>query len=313
MNMTPSHSNIPRLNDFAHDLRDIMALAALVGPVNVPSGSTTLLLVVPIILRDGKVLVTHHIRDNMEKKNPDPGYIRIGNVIEMIRAGLGLVQSEHLPLKLNPDLPFFLMTSDGSGCGIRDEFDQFAYPCVGWSLPSPAKYGQDWCKSIGIPTYEVWRLSKNYESESSWDVTFQQQSKQYPWSRKINKAVWRGTTTSNPIYKETSSFLNDLSNIPRGKLVQKSILHPSLIDAAFTKFAQEYKGREEELRNTTILKERMPFNDQMNFRAIIDIDGNDWSSRFPKLLCTNSVVIKVRVHVYICFSASQHQWMLYIY
>jgi hypothetical protein len=79
------------------------------------------------------------------------------------------------------------------------------------------------------------------------------------------------------------------------------ILHPSLIDAAFTKFNQEYKGREQELHHTTILKEIMPFNDQMKFKAIIDIDGNTWSSRFPKLLCTNSVVIKVCVYIYISF------------
>ena len=31
----------------------------------------------------------------------------------------------------------------------------------------------------------------------------------------------------------------------------------------------------------------MWFNDQMEYKAIVDIDGNDWSSRFPKLL-TNS-------------------------
>jgi len=84
-----------------------------------------------------------------------------------------------------------------------------------------------------------------------------------------------------------------LNNIPRGKLVKISMLHPTLIDAAFTKFNQEYEGREEELRNTTLLRKRMPFHDQMKFKAIIDIDGNDWSSRFPKLLCTNSVIIKV--------------------
>jgi hypothetical protein len=113
--------------------------------------------------------------------------------------------------------------------------------------------------------------------------------------------VWRGGTTSDPIYKQTNSFLTKLEEIPRGKLVQKSILHPSLIDAAFTKFNQEYKGREQELHHTTILKEIMPFNDQMKFKAIIDIDGNTWSSRFPKLLCTNSVVIKVCVYIYISF------------
>jgi len=32
--------------------------------------------------------------------------------------------------------------------------------------------------------------------------------------------------------------------------------------------------------------------------AIIDIDGNSWSSRFGMLLCSNSVVIKVRVAIY---------------
>ena len=30
-----------------------------------------------------------------------------------------------------------------------------------------------------------------------------------------------------------------------------------------------------------------------SFAAIIDIDGNNWSARFPSLLCTNSVVIKI--------------------
>lgn len=33
--------------------------------------------------------------------------------------------------------------------------------------------------------------------------------------------------------------------------------------------------------------------DFQKFRAIIDIDGNSWSERFPRLLCMNSVVIKV--------------------
>ena len=152
VNMTPSHSNLSRLNDFAHDLR-----TALVGPVNVSSRVWPIvrnLFVVPIILRDGKVLVTHHIRDNMEKKNP--GYTRPNDITEMIRVGLDLVKSEHLLLTLNPDLPFLLMTSDSSGCDIKHKFDQFGYPRIAWSLPSPAKYGQDWCKSIGIPTYEVW-------------------------------------------------------------------------------------------------------------------------------------------------------------
>ncbi len=69
--------------------------------------------------------------------------------------------------------------------------------------------------------------------------------------------------------------------------------YPNLLDAGFVKLNQQYKNREEELRNQTVLTDRIEFNDQMRFKAILDIDGNNWSARFPKLLCTNSVVIKV--------------------
>jgi hypothetical protein len=71
--------------------------------------------------------------------------------------------------------------------------------------------------------------------------------------------------------------------------------HPELIDAAFVNLVQYYKGSEDELRNQTIISQSMPFEEQMAYRAIIDIDGNNWSSRFASLLCTNSVIIKVRV------------------
>ncbi|KAL3793278.1 hypothetical protein ACHAW5_003951 [Stephanodiscus triporus] len=284
--MYATHSYEAQFDNFTRDVR--IAL----GPINASSRMWPIVRgfpLVPIILRDGEVLVTNHIRDKVAVKAAD--HARVRDVVETIRTGLDLVQSEHLPLKLESDLPVLLMSGDSSGCMIKNKFDTFDYPRIGWSLPSPAKYGQHWCKTIPIPSYEIWHSFRK-KSESR-DMQFQKQSKMYPWSRKINKAVWRGGTTCNPIYKESSSFLNDISNIPRGKLVQLSMLHPTLIDAAFTKFNQEYEGREEELRNTTILKKRMPFDDQMKFKAIIDIDGNDWSSRFPMLLCTNSVIIKI--------------------
>jgi hypothetical protein len=45
----------------------------------------------------------------------------------------------------------------------------------------------------------------------------------------------------------------------------------------------------------------MEFDEQMNYKAIMDIDGNSWTGRFSKLLCTNSVVIKVRYLYCIAF------------
>ncbi len=69
--------------------------------------------------------------------------------------------------------------------------------------------------------------------------------------------------------------------------------HPELIDAAFVNLAQYYKGKEGELRNLTIIAQKIPFDEQMTYKVIIDIDGNNWSRRFAGLLCTSSVVIKV--------------------
>jgi len=42
-------------------------------------------------------------------------------------------------------------------------------------------------------------------------------------------------------------------------------------------------------------------------QAIIDIDGNNWSSRFGMLLCMNSVVIKVSIMRFIESIESHHQ------
>jgi hypothetical protein len=37
----------------------------------------------------------------------------------------------------------------------------------------------------------------------------------------------------------------------------------------------------------------MPLDDFQKYRAVIDVDGNSWSERFPRLLCRNSVVVKL--------------------
>ena len=85
--------------------------------------------------------------------------------------------------------------------------------------------------------------------------------------------------------------------------MQKSVENPGLIDAGFVKLIQQYEPKKYELLNqTTILTDRMEFDDQMKYKAILDIDGNNWSARFPKLLCSNSVVIKVRsIAVFHCY------------
>ena len=40
---------------------------------------------------------------------------------------------------------------------------------------------------------------------------------------------------------------------------------------------------------------KMPETDTMNYRAVLDLDGTAWSERFARLLCYNSVVIRIEV------------------
>ena len=206
----------------------------------------------------------------------------------MIQTGLDQsVKNRNSTHDSDAGLPILFFNGDVNGCNIANGIDSFNYPRLGWSIPSP-KYG-DFCKTIGVPSYEVWESYNNeHETPASWNLTFDSHSKQYPWSSKINKGVWRGSTTYDQSFKGAK-----LNETPRGKLVQKSMETPELIDAAFVNIIQQYRNQKQELQNQTILRDRMPFDDYMKYKAIIDIDGNNWSSRFPKLLCSNSIVIKV--------------------
>ncbi len=188
-----------------------------------------------------------------------------------------------------------LFHRDRHECDVMERADIRSYPRFSWNVPA-TKYGDGWCNAIPVPTYINWKDFRNMDA-SKWDAKVKSNERKYPWPAKFNKAVWRGSTTYQPDMYGGS----ELNEIPRGKLVQLSAIHPSLIDAAFVNFRHEYEGRKDELRNQTIVaRSRMPFDEQMKYKAIIDIDGNGWSGRFAGLLCTNSVVIKVCLVSAVC-------------
>ena len=95
---------------------------------------------------------------------------------------------------------------------------------------------------------------------AEWDTT-------YPWERKIPKMVWRGRITGYT-YRDGER--------PRQELVR---------------YAREYLDVMDVKPSTH--RSRMAQDDFQKYKAILDIDGNAWSARLGKLLCYNSVVIKV--------------------
>ena len=59
------------------------------------------------------------------------------------------------------------------------------------------------------------------------------------------------------------------------------------------------------------LAPKMLETDFMNYRAVLDLDGTAWSERFARLLCYNSVVIRIEVdndlEEYSCFDGEELQ------
>eukprot|EP00581_Thalassiosira_minuscula_P005396 CAMPEP_0183743866 /NCGR_PEP_ID=MMETSP0737-20130205/65438_1 /TAXON_ID=385413 /ORGANISM="Thalassiosira miniscula, Strain CCMP1093" /LENGTH=372 /DNA_ID=CAMNT_0025979495 /DNA_START=250 /DNA_END=1365 /DNA_ORIENTATION=+ len=220
---------------------------------------------VPFILRDGKLLCRRIHRKQIGKE------ARVKSFAEMVKIGLKVYKHEHKVHKVRSELPLLLLNSDSSGCVIREQLDRVDFPRLTWAYPSP-KHGTGWCRAIPVPSYVSWmRLRNDYKYFPTWKKVFSLQSRKYPWTSKLNKAVWRGTTTYDKSYRGV-----ELNETPRGVLVQKSMEHHELIDAGFVELIQQYKARKDDLLNQTILAERMDFDNQMKYKAILDIDGNNW-------------------------------------
>ncbi len=231
-------------------------------------------------------------------------------------------------------LPILLTEGDSLYCNVVAKRDYAPFPRLSWSIVAP-KHG-NWCRTIGIPSYKTWHYYHGtFKQQSAWISKFQQNDEQCPWSKKGSKAVWRGSTTYEG-FQYTQSSLNET---PRGQLVKKGMENPELIDAGFTRILDKFE-KDEKLNEMRVPK-GMSMSDMMKYKgescvanlslftgnsstyfkidnplplpyyffcsqAIIDIDGNNWSSRFGMLLCMNSVIIKVSILQFIDSIESHH-------
>ena len=186
---------------------------------------------------------------------------------------------------------------------MNNNIDILSFPRLTWHTPA-LKYGpSNWCSAVDMPGFERYSILSDRSFviyNNDWERTFRYREYYHPWSRKVDMAIWRGSTTG-------PHFIS-FRELPRTRLVQLGSTRPDIINAKFTSFVQ---GHEHErsaaaaaVLNQTVfdIAEYMSYNELMQYRAIIDIDGNFWSSRFTKLLCTNSVIIKVCICLYNIYS-----------
>jgi hypothetical protein len=135
-----------------------------------------------------------------------------------------------------------------------------------------------------LPTYKTIRDSQ--ASSKDWQAIFDSYATAYPWESKIRKLVWRGSL-SGP----NEDMQSDRWRL--GRLVTEQNA-TGLFDVGLVSIP----SRHDKLNlNLTLVgglaKPMRPMTAFQKFVAVLDIDGNSWSSRFGALLCYNSVVVKV--------------------
>ena len=179
-------------------------------------------------------------------------------------------------------VPFLLHLDDNRFCNQHN----FALsPQMNYSLPLFTVAAPSDCDhAFLVPTYS----HIDYEVPNS---TVQNHSS-------IRKAVWRGMNNGvAPVHQPEALSI-------RQQMVQAAANRTNM-DACFV------VGTRDKQRNVHPCR-RIPWADFANYYAILDVDGLSWSERFGKLLCFNSVVLKVEPEMVDWTASSTQPWVHYV-
>lgn len=159
------------------------------------------------------------------------------------------------------------------------------------------------CQAILIPSYQSW----NHARWTAQEIVSMQQcyADRYPDATKVDRAVWRGSTTG----ETQSPQLNTWTDLQRVRLAVLGRAYRDDLDVELTKVVQLTDDQGTAVRRLFGNagfdgSKRMRPEDYQQYRAVIDVDGNSWSSRFLELLCQNSIVIKQDTPYHEFFSGS---------
>lgn len=188
--------------------------------------------------------------------------------------------------------PFLIYFGDFTGCNYRNYKGQFSVPLF------TAAANVNCYHTFPFPTHELLGMIRNDPSE--WDDFFAESQKNFPWETKVPQAVWRGALTGpyvNDTFKNSRwNFVRTVQTI-RNDFVKLGFNKESFlfnVGAVRLPVRRNNKNWKNDLDEIGGLAEHIvPMEGYQMYRAIVDMDGNSWSSRFNLLLCYNSVVIKI--------------------
>ena len=132
----------------------------------------------------------------------------------------------------------------------------------------------------------VWLLNKerHYNDLESYHRDIVKQGKEVPWSKKLPKIFWRGSTTYN---KDTDTSRLDY-------LSQWINYDDNHTDIAFSKVVQMGTGFKSEYVRTQYLRKKQSLVEMNRYKYLLSVEGNDVATGLKWMLYSNSVVFMSR-------------------
>lgn len=196
--------------------------------------------------------------------------------------------------------PFIVWYGDYKSCNYRNWQERYSIPLLTTCAGVNCSY------AFPIPNYRTYTNAQ--ASTTNWTTIMNEYSQKYPWNQKENQLVWRGSlsaATENSTRWRLAAFATTSPS------ASSSSLKNTRLNVGLTSVPARYAH----LNASGRLKEPIqPMEDFQRYRGILDVDGNSWSSRFGKLLCFNSVVVKVEPAFvdYFHSSTELQPWKQYI-
>jgi len=180
--------------------------------------------------------------------------------------------------------PFLMRFGDNKHCCKNSWNGTTSVPVFTFGSPADCRH------AFPFPTYKTIRDSES--SSTRWCALFKEYDKRYPWPSKVRQVVWRGSITG-PV-KDNPSRMG-----ARQVLAEFAAFHAnhSLLNIGVTRIPENKRTNFERIHPQAAAmvdtRNRIQESDFQKYVAILDTDGNAWSSRFGTLLCYNSVILKV--------------------
>jgi lipopolysaccharide biosynthesis glycosyltransferase/LPS sulfotransferase NodH len=194
--------------------------------------------------------------------------------------------------------PYWAWYGDFKKCSFHN-YENASIPLFTPSARADCDY------AFPVPNYM--NIIDSQRTSDNWRGLFRDTKVKYPWESKIRKVVWRGSLSEADQHKALTSARWRVN-----KLVHA--LNSDLYDVGLTSIPP-WVSDMVEIDTSVVggLKGNIdPMASFQRYMAIMDIDGNSWSSRFATLLCYNSVVIKVEPQYVEYFYNDLEPWTHYI-